>query len=110
MALVFGSLGNGLSVWRKGTNDIVAHINCAGYIDFKDTVTKEESWQIQVASNRERVKGIFLQQYPQFANTNDYWIHVYMADEKPAEDEGNRVWFFYQDFLVSIKVRFPNKF
>lgn len=107
MSISFGSIGNGICVWKTGTNTIVAHISAVGHIEFKEEVTKEESWAIQVMSNRQRVRYNFLQRYPQFSNSNDHWVNVYMADESPTMERDNVAWFLYQDFLVAVHIRFP---
>ena len=47
MALVSGHLGNGLSIWREGTNDIVAHISNTRKVSILLPVTAKERTEIE---------------------------------------------------------------
>lgn len=47
MALISGHLGNGLSIWRQGTNDIVAHISGNRKISIRLPITPEERAEIE---------------------------------------------------------------
>lgn len=47
MALISGHLGNGLSIWREGTNEIVAHISGNREISIRLPITPAERAEIE---------------------------------------------------------------
>lgn len=50
MSLVFGHLGSGISVWRKGQDNMVAHISAYRNIQYYYEVTEEEKAEIEKVS------------------------------------------------------------
>lgn len=45
--LISAHLGNGLTVWREGTNDIIAHINNNRQISIRLPISEEERKEIE---------------------------------------------------------------